>query len=45
MGSETVMHANELDVTIQMKLYADQTYTKAFTTAPTIELGEKVSNR
>lgn len=42
MDSETVMRVDELDATIQMMLYTDHTYTKAFSSAPTIELRDKV---
>ncbi|XP_069018497.1 zona pellucida glycoprotein d [Embiotoca jacksoni] len=41
-SSETVMHVAELDAMIQMLLYRDHSYTKAYTSAPTIELGDKV---
>ncbi|KAG7214885.1 hypothetical protein INR49_005154 [Caranx melampygus] len=40
--SEKVMRASELDATIQMLLYTDRSYTKAFSSAPTIELRDKV---
>ncbi len=40
--SETVMRAHELDATIQMMLYTDGSYTKAYSSAPTIELRDKV---
>ncbi|XP_047452211.1 zona pellucida glycoprotein d [Mugil cephalus] len=41
-SSETVMRVEELDATIQMMLYTNHTYAKAYTSAPTIELGDKV---
>uniref|UniRef100_A0A3P8TY13 Zona pellucida glycoprotein d n=1 Tax=Amphiprion percula TaxID=161767 RepID=A0A3P8TY13_AMPPE len=41
-SSEMVMRVDELDATIQMMLYKDHTYTKAYTSAPTIELRDKV---
>uniref|UniRef100_A0A665TC17 Uromodulin-like n=1 Tax=Echeneis naucrates TaxID=173247 RepID=A0A665TC17_ECHNA len=41
-SSETVMRVDELDATIRMMLYTDHTYTKAFSSAPTIELRDKV---
>lgn len=41
-NSETVMRMDELDATIQMMLYTDGTYTKAYSRAPTIELRDKV---
>uniref|UniRef100_A0A3B5A6M4 Uromodulin-like n=1 Tax=Stegastes partitus TaxID=144197 RepID=A0A3B5A6M4_9TELE len=41
-SSEMVMRVDELDATIQMVLYKDDTYTKAYTSAPTIELRDKV---
>uniref|UniRef100_A0A3B4VH35 Zona pellucida glycoprotein d n=1 Tax=Seriola dumerili TaxID=41447 RepID=A0A3B4VH35_SERDU len=41
-SSEKVMRVDELDATIQMMLYTDHTYTKAFSSAPTIELRDKV---
>lgn len=43
--SETVMHVDELDATIQMMLYTDYTYTKVYSSAPTIELRNKVGQR
>lgn len=42
MDSETVMRVDDLDATIQMMLYTDHTYTKAYTSAPSIELRDKV---
>ncbi|XP_035521220.1 zona pellucida glycoprotein d [Morone saxatilis] len=39
---ETVMRVAELDATIQMMLYTDHSYTKAYSSAPTIELRDKV---
>uniref|UniRef100_UPI0037E7A4B3 zona pellucida glycoprotein d n=1 Tax=Semicossyphus pulcher TaxID=241346 RepID=UPI0037E7A4B3 len=41
-SSETVMRVEDLDATIQLMLYTDHSYTKAYTSAPTIELREKV---
>ncbi|XP_008309362.1 zona pellucida glycoprotein d [Cynoglossus semilaevis] len=41
-SSEMVVRVDELDATIQMLLYTDHTYTKAFTSAPTIELRDNV---
>lgn len=41
--SEKVMRVNELDATIQMLLYTDASYTKAFSSAPTIHLRDKVA--
>ncbi|KAM9351944.1 zona pellucida glycoprotein d [Symphorus nematophorus] len=41
-SSETVMRVDELDATIQMMLYTDHSYTKAYSSAPTIELRDKV---
>ncbi|KAM9807761.1 zona pellucida glycoprotein d [Neosynchiropus ocellatus] len=41
-SSETVMRVDELDATIQMMLFTDETYLSAFTSAPTIELRDKV---
>lgn len=36
------MRVDELDATIQMMLYTDHTYTKVYSSAPTIELRNKV---
>lgn len=41
-NSETVMHVDELDATIQMMLYTDHMYTQPYRSAPTIELRDKV---
>ncbi|KAM8860790.1 zona pellucida glycoprotein d [Synchiropus picturatus] len=41
-SSETVMRVDDLDATIQMMLFTDETYSSAFTSAPTIELRDKV---
>ncbi|KAM8891659.1 zona pellucida glycoprotein d isoform 2-T2 [Spinachia spinachia] len=41
-SSELVMHVDELDANIQMMLYTDQSYSKAYSSAPTIGLGDKV---
>ncbi|KAJ0069571.1 hypothetical protein NL108_010390, partial [Boleophthalmus pectinirostris] len=40
--SETVVRVDEVDAKIQMMLYTDHSYTEAYSTAPTIELGHKV---
>lgn len=37
------MRVDELDATIQMMLYTDQSYSKAYSSAPTIELRDKVT--
>ncbi|XP_047240661.1 zona pellucida glycoprotein d [Girardinichthys multiradiatus] len=42
LSSETVMQVDEMDATIHMLLYADHAFTKAYTSAPTIELRDKV---
>ncbi|XP_059191510.1 zona pellucida glycoprotein d [Centropristis striata] len=42
LSSETVMRVDDLDATIQMMLYTDRSYSKAFSSAPTIELRDKV---
>lgn len=39
------MRVDELDATIQMMLYTDHTYTKVYSSAPTIELRNKVGQR
>ncbi|XP_037306523.2 zona pellucida glycoprotein d [Pungitius pungitius] len=41
-ASEMVMHVDELDANIQMMLYTDQSYSKAYSSAPTIGLRDKV---
>ncbi|KAM9854307.1 zona pellucida glycoprotein d [Aulostomus maculatus] len=41
-SSEMVIKMQELDATIQMMLYTDDTYTEAYKSAPTIELRDKV---
>ncbi|XP_049928595.1 zona pellucida glycoprotein d [Epinephelus moara] len=41
-STETVMRVDELDATIQMMLYTDQSYSEAYSSAPTIELRDKV---
>ncbi|XP_032378465.1 uncharacterized protein LOC116693558 [Etheostoma spectabile] len=41
-SSEMVMRVDELDATIQMTLYTDDSYLDAYSSAPTIELGDKV---
>lgn len=38
------MHLDELDANIQMMLYTDQSYSKAYSSAPTIGLRDKVAN-
>ncbi|KAK7891155.1 hypothetical protein WMY93_023118 [Mugilogobius chulae] len=40
--SETLVRVDELDAKIQMMLYTDSSYSKAYSYAPTIELGDKV---
>ncbi|CAN9498701.1 unnamed protein product [Ophioblennius macclurei] len=42
LSSETVMHVDELDATIQMMLYTDRTYARPFSSSPSIELRDKV---
>ncbi|CAG5958397.1 unnamed protein product [Menidia menidia] len=42
VSSEMVMQVDEMEATVQMVLYSDHTYTKAHTSAPTIELRDKV---
>uniref|UniRef100_A0A3Q0R370 Zona pellucida glycoprotein d n=1 Tax=Amphilophus citrinellus TaxID=61819 RepID=A0A3Q0R370_AMPCI len=42
ISSETVMRVDELEAKIRMMLYMDHTYTKPYTSAPTIELRDKV---
>lgn len=44
MDSEAVMRVDELDAKIQMMLYKDQSYTVAYSGAPTIELRDKVGH-
>ncbi|XP_070687464.1 zona pellucida glycoprotein d [Pempheris klunzingeri] len=41
-STETVMRVDDLDATIQMLLYTDESYTNAYTSAPAIELRDKV---
>ncbi|XP_044049029.1 zona pellucida glycoprotein d [Siniperca chuatsi] len=41
-STETVMRVDDLDATIKMMLYTDHSYTKAYSSAPTIELRDKV---
>uniref|UniRef100_A0A672I816 Matrix metallopeptidase 15a n=1 Tax=Salarias fasciatus TaxID=181472 RepID=A0A672I816_SALFA len=41
-SSETVMHVDELDATIQMLLYTDKTFARAYSSLPSIELRDKV---
>uniref|UniRef100_A0A1A8I9H4 ZP domain-containing protein n=1 Tax=Nothobranchius kuhntae TaxID=321403 RepID=A0A1A8I9H4_NOTKU len=42
VSSETVLHVDEMDATIQMTLFSDPIFSKAYTSAPTIELKDKV---
>ncbi|XP_013889501.1 zona pellucida glycoprotein d [Austrofundulus limnaeus] len=42
ISSETMMQINEMDATIRMLLYSDETYLKAYMVTPTIELRDKV---
>uniref|UniRef100_A0A3Q2P723 Uromodulin-like n=1 Tax=Fundulus heteroclitus TaxID=8078 RepID=A0A3Q2P723_FUNHE len=42
ISSETVLQIGEMDATIQMLLYADHTFAKAYAATPTIELRDKV---
>lgn len=39
------MRVEDLDATIKMMLYTDSSYTEAYTSAPTIELKDKVGQR
>ncbi|KAI3371614.1 hypothetical protein L3Q82_024177 [Scortum barcoo] len=41
-SSDAVIRVDEQDATVQMMLYTDGSYTKAYTSAPTIELRAKV---
>lgn len=41
--SETLMRVHDLDATVKMLLYTDETYTNPIVASPVIELGEKVS--
>ncbi|XP_034540893.1 zona pellucida glycoprotein d isoform X2 [Notolabrus celidotus] len=41
-STETVMRVDDLDATVQLMLYTDRSYTKAYSSAPTIELRDKV---
>ncbi|XP_068168734.1 zona pellucida glycoprotein d [Antennarius striatus] len=41
-SSETVMQMDEFDAMIQMMLYTDNSYTEAYSSAPIIELRDKV---
>ncbi|XP_042352507.1 zona pellucida glycoprotein d [Plectropomus leopardus] len=41
-STEAVMRVDDLDATIQMMLFTDRSYSKAYTSAPTIELRDKV---
>ncbi|XP_037622699.1 zona pellucida glycoprotein d [Sebastes umbrosus] len=42
LSSETVMRVHELDASIQMMLYTDHSYSEAYSSAPSIELRDKV---
>ncbi|XP_077425009.1 zona pellucida glycoprotein d isoform X3 [Vanacampus margaritifer] len=42
ISSEAMVRVDELEATIQMMLYTDHSYTTAFSSAPTVELGDKV---
>ncbi|XP_015229576.1 PREDICTED: uromodulin-like [Cyprinodon variegatus] len=42
ISSEMMMRIDEMEATIQMLLYADHTFTNAYTHTPTIELNHKV---
>lgn len=44
MDSETLMRVHDLDATVKMLLYTDETYTNAIVSAPVIELRQKASN-
>ena len=37
-----VMHMDELEATVQMMLYTNSSYTEAYSSAPTLELRDKV---
>ncbi|XP_041965829.1 zona pellucida glycoprotein d isoform X1 [Alosa sapidissima] len=41
-SSETVVRVDELDVTVEMALFKDHTFTDAFSSAPSIHLRDKV---
>ncbi|KAG7473983.1 hypothetical protein MATL_G00101610 [Megalops atlanticus] len=41
-SSETVMRMNEMEATIMMRLYKDQTYREAFSSSPLLHLRDKV---
>ncbi|XP_060892763.1 zona pellucida glycoprotein d isoform X1 [Labrus mixtus] len=41
-SSEMVMRVDDLDATVQLMLYTDSSYSKAYSSAPTIELRDKV---
>ncbi|CAJ1057251.1 zona pellucida glycoprotein d isoform X2 [Xyrichtys novacula] len=41
-SAETVMRVDDLDATVQLMLYTDNSYTKAYSSAPSIELRDKV---
>lgn len=38
------MHIDEMDATIRMLLFSDETYTKPYRVTPTIELRDKVGS-
>ncbi|KAK5928431.1 hypothetical protein CgunFtcFv8_013496 [Champsocephalus gunnari] len=42
LSSEAVIRVDELDATIELMLYTDQSYSKAYSSSPTIELRDKV---
>lgn len=42
VSSEMVMHVDEMEAVIQMMLYVDQSFSKAYASTPTIELRDKV---
>ncbi|XP_077596487.1 zona pellucida glycoprotein d [Stigmatopora nigra] len=42
VSSEAMVRVDELEATIQIMLYTDHSYTTAFSSAPTIELGDQV---
>lgn len=44
VNSETLMRVDDLDATVKMLLYTDETYTNAIVSSPVIELREKVGN-
>ncbi|XP_061630968.1 zona pellucida glycoprotein d [Phyllopteryx taeniolatus] len=42
ISSEAMVRVDELEATIRMMLYMDHSYTTAFSSAPTVELGDQV---